>query len=107
MGTKVKLKAKAPAKTKFVLVCTENRGVFAGEMSAYDSAMRSITLKNARMCVYWARSIRGVVGLAKTGPDSSCRITPAAPSMLLEKVTAVMDCTKEAVVAWEKEPWSA
>lgn len=36
----------------------------------------------------------------------SVRIGPAAPAITLTGVTAIMECTAEAVEAWESEPWS-
>ena len=88
-----------------VVVCTEKRGVFAGEIAERDGDKR-IVLKKARMCVYWSEDTRGVVGLAAVGPTEKCRITRAAPSIELYGITAVMECSEQAAIAWEKEPWS-
>ena len=58
------------------------------------------------MCIYWSADIKGVVGLAATGPNKSCKVGPAAPAMTLRDVTAVMECSPKAVEAWESEPWA-
>ena len=89
---------------KMVVVTTEHRGVFAGYPVGVAKD-RTIKLTDARMCVYWSQDVHGVVGLAATGPSKSCRVTAKAPSITLEAVTAVAECTPEATAAWEKGPW--
>lgn len=91
-------------KERAVVVTTDKRGVFFGYATATDGD--PITLSRARMCVYWSADVRGVVGLAATGPTKGCRVTRAAPAIQLRGVTAVMDASPEASVAWEQEIWS-
>jgi len=88
-----------------VVVTTDKdrRGVFGGELISEDGDR--VTLRNARMAVYWSADVHGVVGLAAGGPTTSCRISPAVPKIGLNGVTAVMDMTDEAKAAWDKEPW--
>lgn len=86
-----------------VLVTTEHRGVFFGYTR--DPKGPSITLRQCRNAVYWDSDVRGVLGLAATGPSSGCRIGPAAPETTLTGVTMVSQCTPEAAAAWEKAPW--
>lgn len=87
-----------------VIVTTEYRGVFFGY--AEDTNGDNITLTRARNCLYWSSDVKGFLGLAVTGPTSGCRIGPAAPSIDLRKVTAVIEVSPEAVKAWESAPWS-
>ena len=89
---------------RFVVVTTKHRGVFAGVLVKEDG--RRTTLKHGRCCVYWSASVRGFVGLAHAGPDSECRVTPAAPQMVVTDVTCTLDCTEESRTAWESEPWA-
>ena len=91
---------------RHVVITTNKRGVFFGELTEHDGDKKIATLKNARMCVYWPASVRGVVGLAATGPKEGAKITPACPFMEITDVTAIMDCTSESVAAWEKGLWS-
>lgn len=93
-------------KEKAVVVTTEKRGVFFGyiPMDAKTEVDR-ITIKRGRMCVYWAAAVRGVVGLAATGPDANSRISPAAPELSLTGVTGVWLATDAARDAWEAAPW--
>ena len=91
-------------KKKAVVVTTSHRGVFFGYTTKTTGA--TIQLKAGRNCIYWSASVKGFVGLAATGPDSQSRVGPAA-DMELRDVTAVLDCTPQAVKAWEAAPWKA
>lgn len=93
-----------PTTKKMVVVTTSHKGVFAG-YPVGEQSNGTIKLTKARMCIYWSSDVRGVVGLAVCGPSASCRVTAAAPSIVLEGVTAVAECTPEATAAWEKGPW--
>ena len=90
-------------KRRFVVVCTDKRGVFGGYTT--DSTVDPIILTDAQMCVYWSEDVRGVVGLAVDGPSKNCRITKPASKMECHGITAVFDCTKEAEDAWRSRPW--
>lgn len=87
-----------------VVICTKYRGVFFGY--ATETHGSTVTLKRARMCVYWNAALKGVMGLASDGPNESCRIGPAVESIELRGVTAVIDVTADAVAKWESAPWS-
>ena len=91
--------AKVRAKTteRPVIVCTEFKGVFFGY--AADTSGDRITLKRARMCIYWGGT-RGVMRLAETGPQSGDKISARA-DIEVRKITAVMEVTPDAVKAWE------
>ena len=88
-----------------VLVTTVHRGVFFGYASA-PVKNKSITIKNARNCVYWSAEVKGFLGLASTGPSASCKIGPKVPSLTLTDVTSVSEVTEEAKEKWEKSPWA-
>ena len=89
-----------------VVVTTEHRGVFFGTIQAAHRDRLTLDLADAQMCVYWAESVRGVMGLAVTGPDDRCKVSRPVPSMTVHKVTAVMEATQEAAAAWRTRPWS-
>ena len=85
---------------------TDRRGVFFGyKDDASLPADGIVTIRQARMCVYWSTDVRGVVGLAAKGPTDSCRITPACELLTVNGVTSVMKCSEGARKAWEKAPW--
>ena len=86
--------------SKFVLVTTEFRGVFAGELAAQQGNF--ITLENARNCLYWSKDVGGFLGLAKDGPTTGCRIGTESPRVDLFGVTSISDCTDEAKEAWQQ-----
>lgn len=88
-----------------VLVTTIHRGVFFGYASA-GVKDKSITISNARNCVYWSADVKGFLGLAANGPTEGCRIGPKVPELTLTGVTSVSSVTPEAVEKWEKNPWS-
>jgi len=91
-------------KKQALLVTTEHRGVFFGY--GIKNNKSEIELEKVRMCVYWSSDMRGVMGLAVTGPSSTCRISQAVKKVLLRDVTAIMEVAPEAVKAWEKAPWA-
>ena len=90
---------------RFVVVTTEHRGVFFGNLNGDDPTSKVVTITDAQMCVFWTADVQGVVGLATSGPSKSCRVTPAAPKITLQGVTAVMEATPGAAEAWRKRPW--
>jgi hypothetical protein len=87
-----------------VLVTTAHRGVFFGYASDTDST--TIKLERARLCIYWSADLRGFMGLASQGPNSNCRIGPAA-TITVRDVTSVTEVEAKAVEAWEKQPWKS
>ena len=86
-----------------VIVTTAHRGVFFGYAEGTDG--EQVTLKRARLCVYWSSDVKGFMGLASSGPTKSCKIGPAA-DITLRNITAVLEVTPDAVKAWEAAPWS-
>lgn len=96
--------AKTKTKTERpVIVTTEHRGVFFGY--ATDTDGETIRLRASRLCLYWSRDLRGFMGLASSGPSSSCRVGPPA-DITLRAITSVVEVTPEAVTRWEAAPWS-
>ena len=91
--------------TRFVVVTTDERrrGVFAGWLESVDGDR--VILRDGQMCVYWSKATRSVVGLSTHGPQTGSRVSPAAPRLELNGVTAVMDTTEQARTAWQAEPW--
>ena len=87
---------------RYVLVTTEHRGVFAGWARDVDG--ETITLRDARLCVYWSRDTKGFMGLAANGPGDECRIGPPA-TITLRNITSVSAVTDAAREKWEAAPW--
>jgi len=105
MHLKIKLKELQMEKKRCVVVTTDKKGVFFGELESYDREKERCILKDAQMCVYWSSSIKGILGLAGAGPDRECRITPVVKKIELNGITSVIDCTEEAAGAWGEQPW--
>ncbi len=87
-----------------VMVTTSHRGVFFGY--ATETEGDTIDLKRARMVIYWPQDVRGVLGLAVTGPTRGSKITAAVDAMQVRQITAVVEVSTEAVANWEKGIWS-
>jgi hypothetical protein len=90
-------------KERAVIVTTEHRGVFFGYTENTDG--ETIKLRAGRNCIYWSTNVRGFMGLAATGPDKESRVGPAA-DIDVRNITSVIECTPEAVAAWEGAPWN-
>lgn len=91
---------------KAVVVTTEHRGVFFGYIKDEKRAPEKIILNDARICVYWSADVKGVLGLAATGPSKSCKISKSVPEFTAYKVTSITECTPEAKTQWEAGHWS-
>jgi hypothetical protein len=87
-----------------VLVTTAHRGVFFGY--AKETSGEIIKLRAARLCIFWSSDLRGFMGLASHGPNSSCKVGPAA-DIELRAITSVVQVSSEAAAKWEKAPWSS
>ena len=90
-----------------VLITTDStkRGVFMGFIDPSDADKETLEATEVRMAVYWTTDVKGVLGLAATGPCKNCRISKATKRAVLKGVTAVIEVTDEALAAWRKEPW--
>ncbi len=87
-----------------LIITTAHKGVFFGH--GIPTSDKTIRIQNVRMCIYWSADVKGVVGLAVTGPTKNCRIGPAAPAMIIQDVTSVMEVSAEAAEKWEGAPWN-
>lgn len=94
--------AKTANKERAVLVTTAHKGIFFGYASSTHGD--TISLRAARLCVYWSSDLRGFMGLASHGPNNNCKIGPAA-NIQLRDITSVVEVTKEAAEKWDQAPW--
>lgn len=97
---------KVAKKKKAVVITTEFRGVFFGYVTDDSKSPAKIELTDARCCIYWSQSTKGVLGLASDGPNKQCRIGKKVPSATIHKITGEFKCSDEAIKAWESEPWN-
>ncbi len=98
--------AKTAVKEVGLVITTKHRGVFFGYAEKpTGKTPDTILLTKARMCVSWSSDIRGVTGLAAVGPSKNCKIGLAIPSLNVNDITSVMECSPEAITAWERGPW--
>ena len=92
-------------KKKPVLVTTQHRGVFFGYATGPLKG-GTVTITQARNCLYWSADVKGFMGLAANGPSTSCRIGPAVPSLTLTGVTSVSEVSADAETKWNAAPWA-
>lgn len=86
---------------KAVLVTTEHRGVFFGYVAEdQDMTARTMSIDGARCAIYWATKT-GIAELAAVGPNGNSRVGSRANIVALHDITAVWECSPEAVSAWE------
>lgn len=85
---------------KSILVTTQHRGVFYGEVpDDQDMTARTMALKNARCAIRWATT-RGIAELASDGPNADSKIGAAADINALHDITAVWSVTDNARAKW-------
>ena len=87
-----------------MVITTAHKGVFFGYGDPSDKA--TIRIEKARMCVYWSQDVKGILGLAATGPSKNSKVGPAVPAITLRDVTSCMEASEEAAKAWESGPWA-
>jgi hypothetical protein len=94
------------SKTKDIplVVTTSHRGVFFGY--GRPTTNKTIRLTKAQMCVYWSADVKGILGLAASGPTRGCKIGPPVPAMTLQDVTGVIEASEQAEKAWQAQPWN-
>lgn len=89
-------------KERAVMVTTQHRGVFFGYTTETEGEI--VKLRAGRNCLYWPSENKGFIGLASMGPVKGARVGPPA-NIELRGITSVVECTDEAVKAWESAPW--
>lgn len=92
-------KKKSATESKPVIITTQHRGVFFGDLEKGTEESRTVTLTNARNAIYWATS-KGFIELAQIGPNKASRVGSVAPRIVLHDVTSVTECTEAAAAAW-------
>ena len=91
-----------------VLVTTAARGVFFGYLVG-EARPDRVVLDDCRMIVRWVNT-RGLISLARSGPNETCRVSEASPRTEIigdtaGQITSVSTCTPEAVERFEAAPW--
>ena len=88
-------------KKRMVIISTERRGVFCGDLESYDPATRRAVLTDARMAIHWGTT-RGLFQLAQTGPTNMSKISLPAPRIELELCECLIDVAGDAEAAWRR-----
>lgn len=87
--------------TKAVLVTTEFRGIFYGNIKDDSKLPQEITITGARNAIYWSSDCGGFLGLASQGPTKGCTIGALVSELTLYKITSVTPVEDGAVKKWE------
>ena len=93
---------------KYVMVRTQNAGVFAGYLK--EKKGEEVTLKNARRMWYWSGACSlSQLAMEGTKKAGECKFPCEVDSIELTQVIEVIDCTEEArlsiksVKVWKTE----
>jgi hypothetical protein len=93
---------------KYVMVRTQNAGVFAGYLKEKNG--ESVILKNARRMWYWSGACSlSQLAMEGTKSVSECKFPCEVDTIELTQVIEVIDCTQEAkdsiasVPVWEQK----
>lgn len=80
---------------KYVMIRTQNAGVFAGYLKERDG--ESATLKSARRMWYWSGACSlSQLAMEGTKKAGDCKFPCEVGSIVLTQVIEIIDCTQEA-----------
>lgn len=65
-----------------------------------------VTLREARMIVYYAVDAKGLLGVAVRGPGTGARVTAAVDLWVGRAIEQILSVTPAARAAIEAEPWA-
>jgi hypothetical protein len=90
---------------KIVLCAGKNgRAILIGDVSRAPTPGKPVTLKNARMVIYWSEACGGLLGLAANGPQDGTRITAKVPRTCETAWQEWTEVTAKAAKAIDKWP---
>ena len=90
----------------YIVCCgTNGRAVIVGECEHEPVCGEPITVRNARMILYWPASCGGLFGLAAKGARDGLRLTESVEATATEAVRQWL--TMSAVVAEQLREWPA
>jgi len=88
---------------KYVMVRTENAGVFAGYLKEQNGEI--VSLKNARRIWYWSGAASlSQLAMEGTKNVSDCKFPCEVDNIYLTQVIEIMDCTEEARLSLKSVP---
>lgn len=94
---------------KYIVMTTQTRpwAVVAGtfESERLEGGRRLVTLRDARMIVWYATGTRSILGLAARGPAPGSRVSPVCEACEYDAIEGLHLATAAARAAIEAEPW--
>jgi hypothetical protein len=94
-------------KPRYIVVATQTRpwSIVAGELIAHDRKGQSVTLRNARMIVYYSEDAHGLYGICARGPGEHARVSPPVDEADVSGYEQILTASADARRAIEAEPW--
>ena len=90
----------------YIVCCgTNGRAVIVGECESEPVCGEPITVRNARMVLYWPVACGGLFGLAAKGPRDGLRLTESVAATATEAVRQWLTVPDE--VAAQLQAWPA
>ena len=91
---------------KPIILCVgeHGRAVVYGRVDSDPVAGEPVTLRGARMVLYWDRECGGLFGLAAAGPQGTTRMTHAVESTTATRWTESISVSEEAASALDGWP---
>lgn len=89
---------------QWIVCSTSFAGIFFGKVKEYIAVPgvgATITLTEARQCLYWEEVVGGYVGLAVIGPSKGSKLGTIVAEITLHTVTSDMPATRQAIAAWK------
>lgn len=90
---------------RWVVLTDKLRGVYFGRTKASDKC-KDVTLFDARICFSYTADA-GIGCLPTVGPGPGSKIGPTMPHLSVVDRANMMECTEEAVRAWQKAEWAS
>jgi len=89
----------------YVIVRTEQAGVFAGELASCNDTTRKVVLKNSRWLWHWAGALTvEYLALEGTTSPNSCQFPIPVPLRVLYGVKDIIHCTERGMKSIQEVP---
>lgn len=84
---------------KHVIVTTEHRGVFFGQIGKASPNQTEATLKDAVMVIRFGTT-QGLAQLGATGPTENTKLSALVPKWHIRKITSMVEVSPAAAAAF-------
>lgn len=89
-----------------IIVSSDQRFlVFGYTLDELDK--KPLRMFHTRLILWWSSDVRGLWGLAASGPSDGCRVTVPAVYTIIHDPQLVVECSTAAAAAFERGPWGS